>query len=76
MNLQYISDSKGKTTGVFIPINDWNELKSKYKNIESEDIDIPEWQKRLVLKRLENHKKNPDSALDFNSAMDDIENDL
>ena len=76
MNLQYISDSKGKTTGVFIPINDWNELKSKYKNIESEDIDIPEWQKRLVLKRLENHKKNPDSALDFDSAMDDIENDL
>jgi len=76
MNLQYISDSKGKTTGVFIPINDWNELKSKYKNIESEDIDIPEWQKRLVLKRLENHKKNPDSVLDFDSAMDDIENDL
>ncbi|SHI74382.1 hypothetical protein SAMN05444280_105112 [Tangfeifania diversioriginum] len=76
MNLQYISDSKGKTTGVFIPINDWNELKSKYKDIESEDIDIPEWQKRLVLKRLENHKKNPDSALDFDSAMDDIENDL
>ncbi len=31
MNLQYSSDSTGKITGVFIPISEWNELKSKYK---------------------------------------------
>ncbi len=76
MNLQYISDSKGQTTGVFIPINEWNDLKNKYKNIEQEDIDIPEWHKDLVLKRLEDYKQNPDSALDFDSAMDDIEKEL
>lgn len=76
MNLQYISDSKGQTTGVFIPINEWNELKNKYKDIEGEGIDIPEWHKELLLKRLENYKQNPDSALDFDSAMDDIENNL
>jgi hypothetical protein len=50
MNLQYISDSKGQTTGVFIPINEWNDLKNKYKDIEREDIDIPEWHKDLVLR--------------------------
>jgi len=34
MSLQFISDSMGQTTGVFIPINEWNELKDKYKGIE------------------------------------------
>jgi hypothetical protein len=33
MNLQYISDNKGKTTGVFIPIEEWEALKSKYKGL-------------------------------------------
>ena len=76
MNLQYISDSKGQTTGVFIPINEWNELKNKYKDIEQEEISIPEWHKNLVLKRLENYNQNPDSAINFDSAIDDIEKEL
>ena len=76
MNLQYISDSKGQITGVFIPINEWNDLKRKYKNIEKENIDIPEWHKELALKRLDDYKKNPGSAMDFDSAMDDIKKEL
>ncbi|HET53763.1 MAG TPA: addiction module component CHP02574 family protein [Ignavibacteria bacterium] len=76
MNLQYISDSKGQTTGVFIPINEWNDLKNKYKDIEREDIDIPQWHKDLVRQRLNDYKKNSGSAMDFDSAMDDIEKEL
>jgi len=76
MNLQYISDSKGQTTGVFIPINEWNDLKNKYKGIEQEEMDIPNWHKDLVKKRLEDYRKNPGSALDFDAAMDDIEKEL
>ena len=76
MNLQYISDSKGQTTGVFIPINEWNDLKSRYKNIEQEEVNAPEWHKDLVLKRLEAHQQNPNSALDFDSSMNDIDNEL
>lgn len=76
MNLQYISDSKGRTTGVFIPINEWNDLKNKYKGIEQEEINIPEWHKNLVRERFEDYKQNPDSALDFDAAMDDIEKNL
>jgi hypothetical protein len=41
MSLQYISDNKGQTTGVFIPIEEWNNLKNKFKGIEDEEIDIP-----------------------------------
>ncbi len=73
MNLQYISDSTGQTMGVFIPINEWNDLKNKYKGIEQEEVDVPEWHKDLVRQRLEDYRKNPGSAIDFDTAMDDIE---
>ncbi|MFK7756236.1 MAG: addiction module protein [Flavobacteriales bacterium] len=42
----------------------------------SEDIQIPEWQKQEVKQRLEEYRRNPDSAIDFDKAMDDIEKDL
>lgn len=74
MNLQYISDNTGKTTGVFIPISEWNELKNKYKDIEQ--MDVPNWQKEDVRKRLDDFKIKPELALDFDTAMDDIEKDL
>lgn len=76
MNLQFISDSTGKTTGVFIPINEWNELKNKFKGIEQEDIDVPEWHKDIVRNRLDDYYKNPETAIDFDVAMDDIEKGL
>jgi len=34
MSLQYISDSKGQTTGVFIPIQEWEKLKEQYLELE------------------------------------------
>ena len=34
MRLQVIQDDKGKTTGVYIPINEWKELKKQYKDLE------------------------------------------
>lgn len=76
MNLQYISDSSGQTTGVFIPIKEWNELKNKYKGIEQEEVDVPEWHKDIVRKRIDDYNKNPNQAMDFDSAMDDIEKEL
>lgn len=74
MNVQYISDNKGKTTGVFIPISEWNKLKNKYKDIEQ--IDLPEWQIKEVRNRLEDYNENTSQAMDFDQAMDDIEKDL
>lgn len=76
MNLQYISDSTGQTTGVFIPINEWNALKSKYKGFEQAEIDVPPWHIDLVRQRLLSYKNNKGEVLDFGSAMDDIEKDL
>jgi hypothetical protein len=76
MSLQYISDSTGKTAGVFIPINEWNELKNRFKEIETEELDIPQWHIDILNERLIDYKKNPGQALDFDEAMDDIEKDL
>lgn len=79
MNLQYIADSAGKTTGIFIPIKDWNLLKNKYKELEEEETnlgDIPSWHKEIIKQRLDSYKKNPEQAIDFDRACDDIEKEL
>lgn len=76
MNVQYISDSHGVTTGVFIPINEWNELKDKYKDIEGYTPDsVPEWHKEIVLERIAQYEKDG-IMLDFDEAMKDIEKEL
>ncbi len=76
MNLQYISDSTGQTTGVFIPIEEWNDLKSKYKGLEQSEMDIPAWHMDVVNERIEDYKNNPKQAIDFDNAIDDIEREL
>jgi hypothetical protein len=73
MSLQFISDSKGKTPGVYIPIKEWNELKDKFKGIELEETDIPEWHKDIVRGRLDSYNNDPEQAIDFDSAMNDID---
>lgn len=76
MNLQYITDGKGQTTGVFIPIEEWNDLKSKFKGVDFEEMEIPEWQKTIVRERADQYKKNPEQALDFDTSLDEIEKSL
>lgn len=31
MDIKYLSDAKGTITGVFLPIEDWEQLKRQYK---------------------------------------------
>lgn len=76
MNLQYITDSNGETTGVFIPIKEWNDLKSRFRDIDQLGADVPEWHKEIVRKRMELYKNDPSQAMDFDTAMDDIEKGL
>ena len=78
MNLQYISDSKGKTTGVFVPIQDWQYLKKKYNGLENEEqaFDLPDWHKAVIDQRLAAYNANPTDVIDFCKACDDIEKEL
>ncbi|MEX0813872.1 MAG: hypothetical protein WD048_16760 [Chitinophagales bacterium] len=50
MSLQYISDGKGKTTGVFIPISEWKALKKQYLDLEK--LEDKEPSKERVLEEL------------------------
>lgn len=76
MNLQYITDANGQTTGVFIPIDEWNDLKTRFKDIDEQSLEIPEWHKEIVRRRIELIDNTPEGLLDFDSTIDDIEKDL
>ena len=52
MNLQYISDNKGKKTGVFIPIDDWEIIKNHLSNVAGFVYDEPT--KAEILEGLKN----------------------
>jgi hypothetical protein len=47
MSLQFIQNEKGKPTGVFIPINEWKQMKAQYKNLET--WEEPELTKEQIL---------------------------
>jgi len=50
MKFQVIQDSKGKATGIFIPINEWKELKKQYKDLEVLEYEEPS--KEQILQEL------------------------
>jgi heme oxygenase len=50
MRLQVIQDSKGKATGVYIPINEWEKLKKQYRDLEALEYDEPT--KKQILQEL------------------------
>lgn len=75
MNLQYIHDSKGNATGVFIPIEEWQLLKEKYNGLQEEEmqsLDIPQGHKKILDERLEDYRKNPDNSMDFEVTMKSV----
>ncbi|MCC3155092.1 hypothetical protein Q3A66_18355 [Hymenobacter sp. BT770] len=39
MDIKYLSDDKGKITGVFIPIEEWERLQKAYKITEEAPAD-------------------------------------
>lgn len=41
MNLQVIHDSKGNPTGVFIPMQDWKQLKKRYTDLAQYEVEEP-----------------------------------
>jgi hypothetical protein len=64
MKLQVLVDNSGNETGVFIPIQDWENIKRDYPEIEESTTDLPEWQKKLIDDRLQRIKDKPDAIID------------
>lgn len=59
MKTQIIQDFNGLPTGVFIAIEDWENIKKHYPNIENVDQELPQWQKDILDIRLAD-VNNPD----------------
>lgn len=80
MIFQFIRDNKGNTTGVYIPIEEWQWLKTKYKELQKveveENIELLPWQKHIIEDRLAGYNINNLDVLDFDKTLDDIEKEL
>lgn len=76
MSVQYISDDHGKTTGVFIPIQDWNKLKNKFIGLEEEELELTSLQINELNDRMAEYERNPSNTTSFQEAMDDLEKDV
>lgn len=59
MKIQYISDSHGNTTAVVIPIDEWNQIKSKHKDLEEaeDNYELPDAAKAILDERIASENK-------------------
>ena len=77
MLIQFIRDNKGNTTGVFIPIDDWQSLNEKYTDVAQEELkqddDLSNWQKKLIDERLNAYKNNLNDLSDFDETLNELE---
>jgi len=80
MTLQFIHDNKGNTTGVFIPIEDWQTLKGKYTDLQKEESQnstaLASWQKEIIDQRLNDYYNNPDDVVNFDNTINEIRKSL
>ncbi len=80
MTLQFIHDNKGNTTGVFIPIEEWQSLKTKYSELQIEEVEnvteLSQWQRQILDQRLNEYYAHPEDLLDFNKTLDDLDKSL
>ncbi len=52
MKLQVLHDNFGNQTGVYIPIEDWKNLKKNYPSIDKIEETFPQWKKEILDVRL------------------------
>ena len=70
MNLQVLLDSNGKNSGVYIPSQEWTLIKQQYPDIEEISNDIPDWQKEILISRLDAIAKNPERKKPIEGLFD------
>ncbi len=72
MSLQYIANNSGNKMAVVIPINDWNEIKNKYPDVETIEGELPQWQKQLIDTRLKIIGENPERLHPIEELFDEL----
>jgi hypothetical protein len=72
MNVQYITNGKGKPSGVYIPIEDWELIK---KELESKS-ELPEWHNEILNERQEKYLKGKSGFAEAEVVLKEIESRL
>ena len=77
MQLQVIHDSNGKVTGVFIPVEDWQEFKQKYNNVDLDENSEPSKEQILTelkdaVKELNLKKKGNSVARPIQELLEEL----
>lgn len=62
MDIKYLSDDKGKITGVFIPIEEWEQLKKRYSIAESPAADSATKLQQSLTDALKKAKPDPSAS--------------
>lgn len=80
MSLQFIRDSNENATGVFILFEEWQNLKTKYPDLQQVEVrgnnELPSWQNQILEERLNDYYSSPDDIKSFDSTLNDIEKGL
>jgi hypothetical protein len=76
MNVQYIYDTHGKATGIFIPINEWQDFLKRYKDLQilevKDEEELKSWQKEIIDQRLNDYYENPNDVIDFEITIANV----
>jgi len=72
MSVQYLSNKDGQITAVQVPIDEWELIKTKYPDIES-NMPLPAWQKELIDIRLDAIKSNPGSIKPIKGLLKELD---
>ena len=75
MRTQVIQDHNGIPAGVFIPMEDWENIKKSYPNIEKVADDLPQWQKDIIDARLAD-LNNPDKLKSIEHLFDVLDEEI
>jgi len=67
INPQYTFDNIGNPVGVFLPIDEWNNLSKEIH------LDIPRWQKDLIDARMAEYHRDPANLLDWEDVKKELD---
>ncbi|HEX8357361.1 MAG TPA: addiction module protein [Segetibacter sp.] len=69
MTPQFTYDNKGNAVGVFLPIEDWNQLKNNLPN----DEELPQWQRDILDKRMMLIQQDPGNVVPLENFIAEME---
>lgn len=72
MKLQVLQDNLGNEMGIYLPMEDWTLIKNNYPDIETVGQDLPQWEKDLINKRLNDIQSNPERLRPINELFEEL----